>query len=156
MKAAVFSDTHGKTDVMVAAIAACRPDMVIHLGDCERDTRVLSEKFPEIPLYAVCGNCDMNPTQPLARVVQIGSAKALICHGHSYGVNYGTDRLAYAAMEQGAQIAMYGHTHAAENTQVGSVHILNPGTAGKGYRLSWATVEVLENGAIACQIHWEN
>ena len=38
MKAAVFSDTHSNTALMLEAVRRCRPDAIIHLGDYERDT----------------------------------------------------------------------------------------------------------------------
>ena len=56
MKLAVFSDTHGSTASMVSAVRRLRPDMVVHLGDCTRDTAVLSAEFPQIPLHSVSGN----------------------------------------------------------------------------------------------------
>ena len=37
--------------------------------------------------------------------------------------------------------------------ELGGVTLLNPGTAGKGRRLTWALVEVLENGGIAVSIN---
>ena len=45
MKAAVFSDTHSNTALMVEAVSRCRPDLIIHLGDHSRDTAILREKF---------------------------------------------------------------------------------------------------------------
>lgn len=47
---------------------------------------------------------------------------------------------------------MYGHTHRALYEDVGGVKVLNPGTTGKGRNLSWAKVEVFDNGGIACSI----
>lgn len=49
---------------MVEAVARCRPDVIIHLGDHSRDTAILREKFPEIPLYSVRGNCDISSDAP--------------------------------------------------------------------------------------------
>lgn len=153
MRAAVFSDTHGNTALMVEAVRRCRPDVVIHLGDCERDTEILKREFPEIPLANVCGNCDMYPAAPLEQVVQLGPVKALLTHGHRYNVDWGNlDSLVYAAMERGCGIVMFGHTHRAENCEFGGVRIINPGTAGRGRKLSWALVEVFDNGGIAAEI----
>lgn len=79
--------------------------------------------------------------------------KAFITHGHLFNVKYGRlDSLVYAAMEQGAKIAMFGHTHEAYYGEAGGVQLLNPGTAGKGRTLTWAVVNVFDNGAIACEI----
>ena len=77
MKAAVFSDTHGNTALMVEAVRRVRPDCIIHLGDYERDTEILRREFPETPLYNVCGNCDFAPVAPLTTVVQSGAGEGL-------------------------------------------------------------------------------
>ena len=152
MKAAVFSDTHGSTALMVEAVKRVRPDVLIHLGDYERDTEILRREFPEIPLYSVCGNCDMAPISPLTDIVPFGPVKALICHGHSYAVEYGADRLVYAAQEQGCKIVLFGHTHSAYNGEAGGVKVINPGTAGRGRTPTYAFIEVFDNGGIASEI----
>lgn len=153
MKAAVFSDTHTNTALMVEAVRRCRPDVIIHLGDHDRDTDILKVEFPEIPLYDVRGNCDFYPAAPDTDIVPLGPVKAFITHGHMYNVDYDRlDSLVYAAQEQGAKIAMYGHTHRALYEEMGGVKVINPGTAGKGRQLTWALVEVFDNGGIACEI----
>lgn len=152
MKAAVFSDTHSNTALMVEAVRRCRPDAIIHLGDHDRDTEILRREFPAIPLYSVCGNCDFGSSAPLRDVVQLGPVKAFITHGHAYQVNYGLTSLAYAAREAGAQLVMYGHTHVPDYQDWGGVQILNPGTAGRGRSLTWALVTVYDNGGIVCEI----
>ena len=154
MKAAVFSDTHHNTEPMLEAVRLCRPDLIILLGDHDRDTLCLEREFPDIPLYRVCGNCDFAPIAPIADIVPIGPVKALICHGHTYNVDWGgVDSLVYAAEERGCQLALYGHTHVPEQRQIGGVTVVNPGTAGKGRRLSWALIEVLPNGGIAVNMN---
>ncbi len=120
MRVAVFSDTHMNTAKMLEAVRKERPDVMIHLGDLERDTECL--------------------------------VKAFITHGHLYNVDWNTDSLVYAAMEEGCSIAMFGHTHQAVNGELGSVKLLNPGTAGKGLKLTYAMVDIFENGGIACEI----
>lgn len=154
MKAAVFSDTHRNTAPMLEAVRRCRPDVLIHLGDHDRDALALKEAFPDIPLYSVCGNCDWAPIAPLADVVPLGPVRAYICHGHMYRVEYGNlDSLVYAAQERGCRLVMFGHTHRPMQDQLGGVQILNPGTAGQGSRRTWALVEVLENGGVAVSIN---
>lgn len=153
MRAAVFSDTHSNTLPMLEAVRRCRPDMIIHLGDHDRDAAVLREEFPEIPLYNVCGNCDLAPLAPNADTVPMGPVKAFITHGHLYNVNYGIDSLVYAAQEQGCKLALFGHTHSVLQKDIGGVRVINPGTAGKGRDLTWALIEVLDNGGIACSFN---
>ena len=133
MKAAVFSDTHSNTALMLEAVRRVRPDILIHLGDYERDAETLRREFPEIPLYNVRGNCDFAALAPDTMVVPMGPAKAFITHGHLYSVEYGHLYSLYcAAQEQGCSIAMFGHTHEALNDEYGGVTVINPGTAGKG------------------------
>ena len=152
MNVAVFSDTHGNTAKMVQAVRSARPDVLIHLGDYDRDTKVLRRDFPEIPLYSVCGNCDYGSGEPLSGVVSLGPVKAFLTHGHLYNVDWNVDSLVYAAQEQECQLALYGHTHRADSQEIGGVKVVNPGTAGQGYRLSYAWITVFPNGGIAVEI----
>lgn len=153
MLAAVFSDTHGNTALMVEAVRRFRPELLIHLGDYERDTEILRREFPELPLYCVRGNCDIGGSAPDTDTVPLGPVTAFITHGHLYAVDYGRlDSLVYAAQEAGASLALYGHTHRAAYEERGGVQLLNPGTAGKGRELSFALLRVFDNGGIACEI----
>lgn len=153
MKAAVFSDSHGDTSLMKEAVMRFRPDVMIHLGDHDRDGEELRQAFPEIPLYNVCGNCDLMPLAPSRLTVQLGSVKAFLTHGHLYNVKYGSvDSLVYAAMEQGASLALFGHTHSVYQESFGSVTVINPGSAGRGRRPTWALLHISDNGGIACDI----
>ena len=133
MKVAVFSDTHGVTSPMVQAVRETTPDVLVHLGDYERDAEALLRAFPDI--------------------VQFGPVTALLTPGHLYHVDFGrVDSLVYAAQESGAQLALFGHTHTALHEDVGGVKVVNPGTAGKGRNLSWALITIFENGGIAAEI----
>ena len=153
MKVAVFSDTHGVTSPMVQAVRDIMPDALVHLGDYERDAEILLREFPDIPLYHVCGNCDYAAKAPARLAVQLGPVTAFLTHGHLYHVDYGrVDSLVYAAQEAGAQLALYGHTHTALHQDMGGVKVVNPGTAGKGQNLTWALLEIFENGGIAAEI----
>ena len=153
IKAAVFSDTHSSTSLMLEAIRAYRPDVVIHLGDYERDAEFIRSNFPETAVFNVCGNCDIHATAPATDLVPLGPVKAFITHGHLFDVEWGDiSRLAYAAMEQGAKLALFGHTHRALNEDVGSIRVVNPGTAGRGRELTWARIEVFENGGFSTEI----
>jgi putative phosphoesterase len=153
LRIAVFSDTHGNTAPMLTAARQERPDVLIHLGDHDRDALVLREKFPDTPLYSVCGNCDYAPLAPERLTVELGPVRAFLTHGHLYSVSaWQADWLVYAAQEQGARLALFGHTHRPFYEELGGVTLLNPGTAGKGSKLTWALVTIFDNGAISCEI----
>lgn len=153
MKIAVFSDTHGGTARMLRAVGELRPDAVVHLGDYARDADCLAERYPELPLFRVRGNCDVAPGAPEELVVDFGPVRALLCHGHRYAVDWGRlDPMVYAAQEKGCSLVLYGHTHRAENTEIGGVKLVNPGTAGVGAVCSFALAEIFPNGGIAAEI----
>ena len=48
IRAAVFSDTHSSTALMLEAIRRYRPNVVIHLGDYERDAEKIRSEFSNI------------------------------------------------------------------------------------------------------------
>ena len=150
--AAVFSDPHGNTALMLEAVRRERPDALIHLGDFARDAEVLRREFPEIPLYSVCGNCDAAPSAPLCLTAELGPVRAFLTHGHRYSVDWRLDSLVYAAQEAGARLALFGHTHEALNTDWGGVQLVNPGTAGKGRILTMARLRIYDNGGAAAEI----
>ena len=153
MKIAVFSDTHGSAGPMLRAVQNEKPDALVHLGDGEREAQKLQSEFPDVPLYRVRGNCDYASALPDELVVAFGSVRALLCHGHRYAVDWGRlDSLVYAAQEKGCSLVLYGHTHNAENAEIGGVKLVNPGTAGRGPHPSFALVEIFENGGVAAQI----
>lgn len=153
MKIAVFSDTHGSPQNMLAAIREYRPDQVIHLGDGMDDAALIEREFPMLPVCTVPGNCDHREDLPEYKVIRLGSLTAFITHGHRYGVRYGKlDTLLYAAECCGAQIAMFGHTHRAVFDQAEGVFYLNPGTAGRFAGSSWAKLELGGEGEISCEI----
>lgn len=153
MKIAVFSDTHGSTARMLRAVEALRPDALVHLGDYERDADALKKAFPDIPLYQVAGNCDVASVSPLDLVVDFCGVQTLLTHGHRHSVDWGRlDSLIYAAQERGCRLVLFGHTHIPENTEIGGVRAVNPGTAGKGRSLTFALVEIFPNGGITAEI----
>ena len=50
MRIAVFSDSHGVKEPMLAAIEEQKPDMVLHLGDYVRDAEAIAAYFPSLDL----------------------------------------------------------------------------------------------------------
>ena len=86
MKILVLSDSHGNISNMEAAVEREQPRMILHLGDCWRDAERLAERYPEIPMEHVPGNCDCRPEEPAEKLLFLGDCRVLICHGHTYGV----------------------------------------------------------------------
>lgn len=124
----VFSDSHKRISSMLGLISDCSPDAVIHLGDVDSDAGKISSAFPDIPLYAVSGNNDFFPSYPPFCVARFAGKKIFMTHGHLYGVRRGTGALAAAAEREGADIALFGHTHEKFSGRTGELVLLNPGS----------------------------
>ena len=144
----VLSDTHGHERLLrrVAGIINFRPAGILFLGDGLRDMEALSDipSLRDIPLYAVSGNCDcffsMRATEPLSRLLPLGSHKIYMTHGHQLGVRNGLDSAVQTALAAGADVLLYGHTHVAHQQMLRTTDadgneryllIANPGSLGE-------------------------
>ena len=129
-----------------------RPDRILHLGDLVRDAQTLQEKFPDIPVSFVPGNCDgRRPDLPEERVFTLEGCRLLMTHGHTYHVKLGPAAAIRAAREAGAHLLLYGHTHEAACEFQHGMWVVNPGSIGSLARPTYA-VAVLEAGGAVCYI----
>ncbi len=136
---------------MCAFVRAERPDVVVHLGDHARDAAALAQRFPELPLLRVPGNCDGITGLLDTLVQQYAGVTVFMTHGHRYGVKQGLLRLSLAAREMGAQIALFGHTHRPLCLCEGGLWLLNPGSCPDHGAASCGVVE-LHDGQIDCRL----
>ncbi len=136
----IFSDTHGASRNMIEVIKRCKSDTdgVIFLGDVCSDTELVRERFPDIPIYAVAGNCDL-PSKYLTpeyaeRMLEINGMRILMLHGHTRSVKFHLGELEAYARRAAADVVLFGHTHerCCKYTNVGGkpLYIFNPGSAG--------------------------
>lgn len=164
MKILVFSDTHGNPGFMRQAVEEHQAtsqthggvDVLIHLGDGWRDFAALQQTYPNIPSYAVKGNCDSWSAAcdlPTVRLVELGGLHFYLTHGHNANVKTDLSNAAYSAAREKADVLLYGHTHirndSYEDTVYGRIRCINPGSAGAGYAPSYATLELV-NGQLLC------
>ena len=152
MRLAVFSDTHGKTDGMLRAIEAERPDAVIHLGDLERDVRPIRNRFPELTVCSVSGNCDYDASEPDTAFFKMEEVTILATHGHRYGVKMSLDAMLNAAYFGGAKLVLFGHTHIPYNKEELGIRVMNPGTAGMGMRCTYGLVQIVNGFVASCAV----
>ena len=137
---------------MRQAIELEHPDYVFHLGDHDRDAEQISAEYPTLPMVWVRGNCDGWSDSPLTYVVDLGGVRFFLCHGHSFGVKSGYLRAAYAAMEQNADVLLFGHTHEAYLDDTGELTLLNPGSCGRWGRPTYASIRI-EAGGPEIRLH---
>ena len=153
MKLLVFSDSHGCTGPMKAAIGRERPHAVIHLGDFWADGESLKEDFPNLPIYQVPGNCDQGRVRPGAPEILVRTfheVPVYMTHGHLHHVKWSLLRLKLAAQESGARVVLYGHTHRSHCQQLGQLWLVNPWTCG-GNSGTYAILTI-KNETVVCEI----
>lgn len=129
MKILVFSDSHGNNDLMIDIIEKNKDefDCIFHLGDHAEDAMLIEEKFTDIPVHFVRGNNDMINV-PFSKKVILEGVTFILTHGHKQGVNFGVSNLGYFAEENGADVAVFGHTHEAFLQNDGGIAIFNVGS----------------------------
>lgn len=128
MKIIVVSDTHRDFDALNRVIKAnTDADMLIHLGDGEREFEDVSALYPELPMVYVQGNCDFGDHER-SHIAIAGGMRIFCCHGHMYHVRLGISHLVSEARKNDCAIALYGHTHIYRSEQYDGVFVMNPGS----------------------------
>ena len=161
MDIVVASDTHGRYDRLAEVMRRTKCSILLFLGDGLRDLNVVRD---DVTLRSVRGNCDFFGADiPEARLEIFGTYRIFMTHGHRYGVKYSLDALIAAAAEEGADVALYGHTHIPlsktlpAGTAVGGVIlqkplvVLCPGSLGepRGGIPTFGTLTLRENGILS-------
>lgn len=151
MKLLILSDSHRKMDYMYLAVEQVQPDHIIHLGDHDRDAMRLAERYPELPMWSVSGNCDYG-AGPERIVDTLEGARFYVVHGHTLRVKSGLLRAELAAREAEANVLLFGHTHSALCDWHNGLWIVNPGTCSGMGPATCAVIE-LDRGSIRPAIY---
>ena len=127
----VISDTHGiiknpniltKVKELIKGV-----DVLVHLGDYTSDIKYIVDEYKG-EVYAVKGNGDFGDKYPKEQIINVLGYNILICHGHSYRVNFRLNNLYYKAKELGVNAVFYGHTHVSLIEEYDGIMFLNPGS----------------------------
>ena len=158
MRILVMSDTHGDLKNAQKAIEKSgKLDMVIHLGDIIGQDEQLKEMC-DCPVKIVKGNGDFYTENKPVEVIALDKNKIFATHGHQYAVDWGLDRLCYAAQEQGCNIAMYGHTHIPDVSYNGGVTLINPGSISRPRQINrkptYVLMEIDEQGEAQFSVNY--
>jgi putative phosphoesterase len=153
MKIIILSDTHRYAYIFDKLKNIIKDaDVLIHLGDNVQDVEVLTDGF-EGQVFNVRGNCDYNTRVSSEKIIELEEKIIFITHGHNYGVKNSLLNLKTKALEIGANIVLYGHTHISEIVYDEGIWIVNPGSPSlsrDGYN-SYAVITI-ENGKICPSI----
>lgn len=128
MRIGVVSDTHrDKNSIDQLEDKIKNLDMLIHLGDNVEDISIIKRYYGG-EIINVRGNCDFINTTPNDALIEICGKKIFLTHGHKYGVKDGLLKLRYKALEFGANIVLYGHTHIGRIDFEEEIWYINPGS----------------------------
>lgn len=156
MKVLIVSDTHGSHSRLEKVIEKEKPfDMLLHLGDVEGQEDYI-EALVDCPVKIVKGNNDFYSDLPNELTVELGNVKVYMTHGHMHSVYYGTAKIEQMARGQGANVALYGHTHMPAMERQKHMLILSPGSIEyprqMGRRPSYAVLKTNERGVDSAEI----
>lgn len=152
MRILVLSDSHGNVENMARCVELTEPDVILHLGDCQRDAETLHRQFPSLPMQSVPGNCDWGAVDAPEVLTEYGGVRILMMHGHTRNVKVSTLSAVYAAREMGAQVLLFGHTHRPLVDYDGSLWVMNPGSVGRGFPCTYGIVTIT-GGKIDCSTY---
>ncbi|MBQ8994198.1 MAG: YfcE family phosphodiesterase [Oscillospiraceae bacterium] len=152
-KIVVLSDSHGSTEGMELVIAQEKPDLVIFLGDGERDIEQVQWMTDGLKVMAVRGNCDLFSDLPAFLDCSVQGIRIFATHGHLYDVKHDPDfrTLRKEAKRCGASVILFGHTHEPyyENSNRGI--LMNPGSIGEGFPPTYGVL-LIESGRVSGKI----
>ncbi|MDR0248794.1 MAG: YfcE family phosphodiesterase [Oscillospiraceae bacterium] len=154
LKLLVLSDSHNRINLMSRAAEREKPDAVAHLGDHIADAHRLKAVMPDTAFYMVSGNCDFAPGKTAELTVTLDGVTIYMTHGHIHGVKSSLDGLISCARKNGADLALYGHTHIPLLQSAGKLRVMCPGQMERHGANQSATygVVTIERGAFDCRI----
>jgi len=146
----VVADTHvpdrlpALRSQVLEVFSRAQVDVILHAGDiCV--PQVLDALGEVVPVIAVKGNRDWVFGASLPALWQgvLGGVPTALLHGHGSPMDYWRDKMAYltrgyaferyaalaSAWAPDARLIVFGHSHTAENRQVGERLFFNPGSA---------------------------
>lgn len=152
MRILIVSDTHRRDENLKNLLEKmCPIDMLIHLGDAEgSEDKIVKWVNPECRVEMVLGNNDFFSNLDREKEITIGRYKALLTHGHYYGVSLGPEGIMSEGRARGMDIVMFGHTHQPYLHHHNGLTVLNPGSLSyprqDGRKPSYIMMEIDRDG----------
>ena len=122
---AVLSDTHGDIQRVIEALKKENVDYLFHLGDFASDGEKIAKAL-KIPYTVVEGNCDYSNQK--MKIVTFENRRILLTHGHRFNIHWGLGNLFYTALEEKADLVLFGHSHVSTVIKEKGIVIANPGS----------------------------
>lgn len=157
MKILVLSDSHRQEKNLFLALEKEKPDLLIHLGDSEGAENKI-ENMVDCDLLMVAGNNDFFSKLADEKEVVLSKTRALLTHGHTYGVSLGVENIKMEAKSRNCKIVMFGHTHKPYYENKDNIIVLNPGSISyprqTGRKPSYAVINIDKNENIDVEIKY--
>lgn len=134
MRLGIIGDTHGQVELAIKLLNQLKPlDLVLHTGDYYDDGALLGQAV-DVEIHAVAGNWDPLGAGPKEKTLQLEGKKIYLTHGHQYQVQFTMQRIFYRALELGADVVIFGHTHVCYCQEHEGVLFFNPGAVYRPLR----------------------
>ena len=152
-KLLVLSDTHGRLSYLQTVLNWAKDrippkDVIclsVFLGDGISD---LHQAVKTTGYYSdwklVRGNNDYGSQYPESDVFDFVNFRFFICHGHRHSLYSGYHSLINAAVSNGANVVLSGHSHVPHFKNMNGIQLINPGSAGSPRSKIGATFAVIE------------
>jgi putative phosphoesterase len=142
----ILSDSHGRVKPTRAAVKVLldrRCAMLLHLGDLGSDAVI--DELVGHNARLVLGNCDDDDLARYAALVGVINdhpAGRVTVNGRSVAFTHGHIESAMtAALREGADYLLHGHTHEVRDERHGRTRVINPGALHRAARYTAAVLE---------------
>ncbi|QFT90099.1 hypothetical protein FIU87_15655 [Bacillus sp. THAF10] len=154
MKVLIVSDNHGEEEILQQLKARHKDEveLFLHCGDSELPFS--SEAM--IGYDGVRGNCDLDTDYPEKLIKELSGNRIFITHGHLYQIKSSLLPLKYAAEEEGATIACFGHSHIAGAEFMDGILFINPGSIALPRMTKEKTYAIIELKESVFFVHYYN
>ena len=129
-KILVISDSHGEKEYVDFLIGKGVYDFVIFAGDGVRDFDAEVFMLPNFKI--VKGNCDYFSDYPELELFEIMNKLFFVTHGHIFNVKKTMIPISEQAIDVGANVIVFGHTHEQFYDKVQDMYYINPGSLRYG------------------------
>jgi putative phosphoesterase len=155
MRIGLLSDSHGRTNLQAAALAALagrKVHVLVHCGDVGSPDCLQQLSSLGIPAYVVLGNVDQDAGDLAEIAAECGvflGRKTVVIPldaGRSAAATHGNDELLLREQIEGGRHAyvFHGHTHRVRDERRGPVRVINPGALHNSRDPGHPTVAVLD------------
>jgi uncharacterized protein len=160
----VVSDTHlprfGKTlpVPLLRGLKKAGVQAIVHCGDLT-EALALDLLHELAPVFAVAGNNDSKPLQrllPKLRLLEVGSVRIGVVHGHAGRGRTTMDRAFNAFAEERVDAVLFGHSHIPFRFRRHGVLLFNPGSPTDKRMNPAYTYGILRisEGRVRAALHW--